>query len=120
MTKKSAAHSVPSGICAAACIYAMEHHIERLKDDHLHAQILADAIRDIPGLKLVPEVVETNLVWFEVDGKRFQSPLAVTSKLREQGILMSALGETTVRACTHLDVTHDDCIRAAAAIRTLQ
>ncbi len=109
-----------AGFLAAACIYAMEHHIERLKDDHLHAQILADAIRDIPGLKLVPEVVETNLVWFEVDGKRFQTPLAVTSKLREQGILMSALGETTVRACTHLDVTHDDCIRAAAAIRTLQ
>ena len=108
-----------AGYLAAACIHAMEHHIERLKDDHLHAQILADAIRAVPGLKLVPEVVETNLVWFEVDGDRFQTPLAVTSKLREQGILMSALGETTVRACTHLDVSRDDCIRAAAAIRRL-
>ncbi len=108
-----------AGFLAAACIYAMDHHIARLNDDHSNAQILADAIRAVPGLKLVPEVVETNLVWFEVDGDRFQTPQTVTSKLREQGILMSALGETTVRACTHLDVSRGDCVRVAAAIRKL-
>ena len=108
-----------AGILAAACIYAMDHRIERLADDHANAQLLADAIRKMPGLKLVPERVETNLVWFEVDGVRFRTPQEVTSKLRERGILMSALGEQTVRACTHLDVSRADCERAAEAIRAL-
>ena len=109
-----------AGILAAACIYAMDHHIDRLKDDHDNARVLADAIRTVPGLKLAPERVETNLVWFEVDGARFQTPQDVTGMLKSQGILMSALGETTVRACTHYGVTRDDCERAAAAIRSLR
>ncbi len=108
-----------AGILAAACIYAMDHHIDRLKDDHTNAQLLADAIREVRGLKLAPEVVETNLVWFEVDGDRFRTPQDVTSKLKEQGVLMSALGESTVRACTHYGVSRGDCERAAEAIRSL-
>jgi len=109
-----------AGFLAAACIYAMEHHIDRLKDDHTNAQVIADAVRTVPGLKLVPDRVETNLVWFEVDGVRFKTPQDVTAKLKEQGILMSALGETTVRACTHYDVGRDECERAAATLRGLK
>ena len=109
-----------AGFLAAACIYAMEHHIDRLKDDHTNAQVIADAVRTVPGLKLVPDRVETNLVWFEVDGVRFKTPQDVTAKLKEQGILMSALGETTVRACTHYDVSRDECERAAATLRGLK
>jgi len=109
-----------AGILAAACIYAMDHHIDRLADDHANARLLAEAIRDVPGLKLVPECVETNLVWFEVDGVRFRTPQEIAGKLRERGILMSALGEQTVRACTHIDVSRADCERAAEAIRALR
>lgn len=108
-----------AGFLAAACIYAMDHHIERLNEDHDNAQLIADAVRGVTGLNLVPERVETNLVWFEVDGERFKTPQAVTAKLKEQGILMSALGETTVRACTHYGVSRADCERAAKAIRGL-
>jgi threonine aldolase len=108
-----------AGILAAACIYAMDFHIHRLADDHTNAQILAAAVRDTSGLTLVPEKVETNLVWFEVDRAKHGSPQDVTRKLREKGVLMSALGEKTVRACTHLNVTRTDCERAGEAIRRL-
>ncbi len=108
-----------AGFLAAACIHAMDYHIERLNEDHDNAQLIAEAVRGVKGLKLVPERVETNLVWFEVDGERFKTPQAVTAKLKEQGILMSALGETTVRACTHYGVSREDCERAATAIRGL-
>lgn len=106
-----------AGFLAAACVYAMDHHVERLADDHAHAQLLAAAVRDTPGLTLVPETVETNLVWFEVDRATHGGPQDVTRKLREKGVLMSALGERTVRACTHLDVTRADCERAAEVLR---
>ncbi len=109
-----------AGILAAACIYALDHHIDRLRDDHANARVLADAIHAVPGLKLVPDGVETNLVWFEVDGVRFKTPQVVTAKLKERGILMSALGETTVRACTHHGVSREDCERAATALRSLK
>jgi threonine aldolase len=108
-----------AGILAAACLYAMEHHVNRLADDHANAKLIADAVRSVPGFTLMPPVVETNLVWFEVDRARHGSPQAVTRKLREKGVLMSALGETTVRAVTHLDVSREQCERAAAALRGL-
>lgn len=108
-----------AGVLAAACLYAMEHHVQRLAEDHAHAKLIADAVRSVPGFTLVPPVVETNLVWFEVDRARHGSPQAVTRKLREKGVLMSALGETTVRAVTHLDVSRADCERAADVVRGL-
>ncbi len=108
-----------AGFLAAACLYAMDHHIDRLKDDHANAKLLADAIRSKPGLKLVPEKVETNLVWFEVDKTRFGSPQEFTRRMRERGVLMSALGESTVRACTHLGATRADCENAAEVIQAI-
>jgi threonine aldolase len=97
----------------------MEHHVQRLADDHANARLIADAVRTVPGFTLVPPVVETNLVWFDVDRTKHGSPQEVTAKLRANGVLMSALGEKTVRAVTHLNVTRDDCERAAAAVRGL-
>jgi threonine aldolase len=108
-----------AGFLAAACLYAMEHHVQRLADDHANARLLADAVRSVPGFTLVPPVVETNLVWFDVARTKHGSPQEVTAKLRANGVLMSALGEKTVRAVTHLNVTRDDCERAAAAVRGL-
>jgi threonine aldolase len=107
------------GGLAAACLYALDHHIERLADDHANAKLLAEAILEVPGFTLTPANVETNLVWFEVDAARHGSPQEVSRKLREKGIAISALGEKTVRACTHLDASRSDCERAAEAIRSL-
>ena len=56
-----------AGVIAAAALYALDHHVERLADDHRNAQVIAQAIADTPGLRLDPPEVETNLIWFEVD-----------------------------------------------------
>src|SRR5204863_2558241 len=56
-----------AGVLAAAVLYALDHNIDRLADDHRNAQVIAQAIADTSGLRLVPPDVQTNLVWFEVD-----------------------------------------------------
>ena len=105
-----------AGFLAAAALYAIEHHVERLRDDHANARLIGDAVRETDGLKLVPPRVETNVVWFEVDPK-LGTARDVTDRLRRLGILLAPLGERVVRACTHLDVSKSDCERAAEIIR---
>jgi len=106
------------GILAAAALYALDHHVERLAEDHRHAQIIAAAIRNHPGLYLVPEEVETNLIWF---GTKRDWPNAkeVQAALKEQGILVHISGPQLLRACTHLDVSKEQVERAAKVIRQL-
>jgi threonine aldolase len=103
-----------AGYLAAACRYAMEHHIERLAEDHANAKLLAEAVAQVKGFKVTPNV-ETNLLWFDVEG----SASEVVAKLKSKGVLASALGTKTVRMCTHLDVGRADCQAAAAAIRSI-
>ena len=105
-----------AGILAAACLYAMDHHFERLADDHAHARLLGDAFSVVPGLKLAPPKVETNLVWVEVDPE-MSTPQAIAARLKEHGVLVSPLGENVIRACTHLDVSREQCEQAAEIIR---
>lgn len=105
-----------SGILAAAALHAMEHHIERMADDHRNAQILADAIAKTPGLRLSPSKVETNLVWFEAD-PQLGTAKEIAARLKEKGVLVSASGPKTLRACTHLDVSEQQCAEAARVIR---
>jgi threonine aldolase len=107
------------GILAAACNYALDHHIERLADDHANAKIIADAVADVPGFTLVPPEVETNLVWFEVDS-RHVSAKAVADRLKARGVLVAPLGTRVVRAVTHLDVSREQCEHAAKEIRALR
>jgi threonine aldolase len=106
------------GYMAGACVFAMDHHIDRLAEDHANARLLGEAVAAVPGFKLAPPRVETNLVWFDVE-PAFGAAPGVVARLKEKGLLVSALGSQTVRACTHLDVTRADCERAAAAIRGL-
>ena len=106
------------GFLAAACLYAMDRHVGRLAEDHANAKLLADAIRDVPGLTLSPPEVQTNLVWAEVS-PALGTAKDVATRLREKGVLAAALGTTVIRVVTHLDVSRADCERAAAAIRTL-
>jgi len=104
------------GIIAAAALYAMDNHIERLAEDHANAQIIAEAVTDTPGLRLDPGVVETNLVWFEVD-RELGTAKEVSAHLREKGVLVSSTGPQVLRACTHLDVSKAQCLQAAELIR---
>jgi threonine aldolase len=105
-----------AGILAAAALYALDHHVDRLADDHRNAQVLAEAIRDTPGLTLVPPQVDTNLVWCRVDPE-LGTPKDVQAALERHGVLVHPGGPHTVRACTHLDVSAAQAERAADVIR---
>jgi threonine aldolase len=107
-----------AGILAAACLYALDHNVGRLADDHVHADILAHAVEQTPGLWLESKPVETNLVWIEVDPTLGTAP-QVAARLRASGVLVSALGPQVLRACTHLDVSREQAEFAADRIRAL-
>jgi threonine aldolase len=101
-----------AGIIAAGALYALDHHVERLADDHELARALARGLDGIPGLSIDVTAVETNIVVFEVA----DAP-ALVSSLRDRGVRMGALGPTTVRAVTHLDVDRAGVEEAVAAVR---
>jgi threonine aldolase len=105
-----------AGVLAAAALYALDHHVERLAEDHRHARVLAQAIADTPGLRLVPPEVQTNLVWFEVD-RDLATARDIGALLKERGILVQVAGPQVLRACTHLDVSPAQAERAAETIR---
>jgi threonine aldolase len=107
-----------AGIVAAAALYALDHHIERLVEDHKNARLIAQAVADTPGLRLDPPEVETNLIWFEVDRELGTSTEVVTA-LKAKGILMYPAGAQTIRACTHLDVSAAQAERVAEGVRQL-
>jgi len=106
------------GILAAAALYALDHNFDRMADDHRNAQILASAIRDAPGLRTVPETIETNLVWFKIDANRGPAR-AFADLLAQNGVLVHSSGASTLRACTHLDVTREQVQLAADLIHRL-
>jgi threonine aldolase len=107
-----------AGILAAGALFALEHHVERLAEDHANARLLAEAVAATEGLGLESGPVETNLVWVSVD-PAFGTAQEVAGRLRAEGVLVSALGPQVVRACTHLDVSRAQAERAAGAIRRL-
>ena len=101
-----------AGIVAAGALYALDHHVERLADDHALAGTLAAGLAAVPGVSLDPASVTTNIVVFEVD----DAP-GLVAALADAGVKMGALGPRTVRAVTHLDVDADGVERAVAAVR---
>jgi threonine aldolase len=101
------------GVLAAAALYALDHHVERLAEDHANAQKLAAGLRQIPGLRLDP--VDTNLVYFILTPGRLPAGELV-ERLRQRGILMHETGPHSIRAVTHLDVTAADVQEAIDAV----
>lgn len=97
-----------SGILAAAGLHALDHHVDRLADDHVNARLLAEAV----GVD--PTTVDTNIVAFE----RPDAP-AFVAAAREAGVLIGAVGARTVRLVTHLDVSRSDAERAARSLAAL-
>jgi len=100
------------GIFAAAGIFALEHNLARLVDDHANARLLAERLARSPRIAIDPATVQTNILVFRLAA---DAPDATTlvAKARERGVLINAFGPRTVRAVTHLDVSRDQCLQAA-------
>jgi threonine aldolase len=99
-----------SGVLAAAGVYALEHNVERLADDHANARAIGERLHGCDSVEL--GLPETNIVVF---GLRAGAPDAATvvARAAERDVLVMAFGPRTVRAVTHLDVSRADCGRAA-------
>ncbi|MEP6952995.1 MAG: GntG family PLP-dependent aldolase [Solirubrobacteraceae bacterium] len=104
-----------AGIVAAGGLHALDHHVERLADDHARARRLAEGLAVLPGVTLDPGAVETNIVVFGLDGASgFATRLEA-----DHGVRMGALKAGVVRAVTHLDVDDAGIDRALAATRAV-
>jgi threonine aldolase len=104
------------GSLAAAALYALEHHIERLAEDHEKAKLLATAIRENPRLTLSTEQIDTNIVIFTV-AKELATAAELCEQLLKVGIRLYAVGPQKIRAVTHLDVTKEQCAEVADMLR---
>lgn len=102
-----------AGIIAAAGLYALDHNVDRLAEDHANAQIFARGIADIPGVAINVAHVESNLVFFDVSGTGLMAT-DVVARLLARGVRVGAQGLTRVRAVTHLDVSRAEVERAVS------
>ncbi|MFC2096028.1 low-specificity L-threonine aldolase [Candidatus Bipolaricaulota bacterium] len=118
-----------AGILAAAGLHALDHHVERLAEDHLNAEVLARGIAEIDGLTCPQAQAPatgawTNLVYFSVDGAAIGRPqfnaVELSSRLKAHGVLAHALGSDgkKIRMVTHLDVGSSDIETALAKLRS--
>ena len=106
-----------AGIIAAGGVYALRHHVKRLAEDHANSRRLAEGLAGLPGVRLDPATVETNIVFFDVGGP-LDAP-AVVEQLLARGVRMGAMGARTIRAVTHLDVSAAQIERALEAARAV-
>ncbi|WP_286893421.1 low-specificity L-threonine aldolase [Achromobacter sp. UBA2119] len=103
-----------SGVLAAACLYALEHNVERLAQDHENARLLAEGLRGIAGVKVLSQ--DTNMVFVEFEPSRCD---ALTAALGKEDILMRAVYGGPTRLVTHLNVSADDVRRVVEAVGRL-
>jgi threonine aldolase len=101
-----------SGILAAAGLYALDHNLERLVEDHINAKILAERLAGLRGVCLDLATVQSNIVIFRME-EGTPDAATIVARAQETGVMISAFGERTVRAVTHLDVSRDQCRHAA-------
>jgi threonine aldolase len=104
------------GILAAAAIYALDHHVERLAEDHANARRLADALAELPGISIDPSEVETNILYFRTD-EATGTAESFCNTMRERGVWMLRESAYRVRAVTNLDVSTADIDRAISIFR---
>lgn len=104
-----------AGVCAAACIHALDHHVERLADDHANARTLARGLSQIEGIEV--QQPETNLVFFMPE-KAGVAGDDMVKALRERGVLLATM-DGRIRACTHLDVTADMIDETVTLVREI-
>jgi threonine aldolase len=104
-----------AGICAAACVFALDHHVDRLADDHANARALARGLSQIAGMEV--QQPETNLIFFRPDGAGVSGEKMVAA-LRQRGVLL-AIMDGRIRACTHLDVSADMIEETVGLVRDI-
>jgi threonine aldolase len=104
-----------AGILAAAALYAIDHNIDRLAEDHANARWLAARLAEVPGLLVDLATVESNIVMVDL-APALPAAAAVAARLGERGVLCFPFGPRRLRLVTHLDAERDACARAADAI----
>ena len=106
-----------AGVIAAAGVYAFEHNVERLAEDHTNARIIESGIAEIDGLDVVFGPVETNIVFFDVS-KSGKTAGYICAEMERQGVRMAQYPDATkIRAVTHMDVSQADCEKAVDVLR---
>jgi len=106
------------GYLAAAGIYALDHHVERLAEDHAHAKRLAEAISEFKSFKIDPNNVQTNIIYFDIIEGGMDSKIVV-SKLKDKGVLVLPGSDRSIRAVTHLGVDKDDIEEVISIMKKL-
>ncbi len=107
-----------AGILAAAGLIALEKMPARLGEDHANAKLLAEGLAQIPGIRIDPASVATNILVLDVGATGMDSG-EFTRRLGEKNVLVGAVTPELVRMVTHYDVDHDACLRALAALRAI-
>jgi threonine aldolase len=105
-----------AGVLAAAGLVALEESPNRLHVDHENARFLADGLTEIPGVKIDPAKVKTNILFFDVSDSGLTAQ-EVSKRLAAQGVLANGTGPTTIRLVTHFDVDRAGCERALSVLR---
>lgn len=106
------------GIIAAAGIYALDHHLERLREDHQNAKRLAVGVKEFKGVSIDPKHVETNIVIFDV-ANTATTAARVAEAMKKERVLIHPFGKTQVRLVTHLDVTAEEIEKALKAFKKI-
>lgn len=105
-----------AGIIAAGALYALDNQWDRLAEDHANARRLAEGLADIEGIRVDPQGVETNIVYFDVTRPGWTAPKLMQA-LKAENVGIGAFSRTMVRVVTHIDVTREDIDAALAAFR---
>jgi threonine aldolase len=101
-----------AGILAAAGLWALDHNIDRLAEDHANARLLAERLAGLRGVELDLATVQSNIVIYHL-AEGMPDAATIVAGAQEAGVLASAFAARTVRAVTHLDVSREQCRRAA-------
>ncbi len=107
-----------AGILAAAALHALDHHVDRLAEDHANARRLAEALSEMPHISIDPNEVETNILYFQTD-EAAGTAEQFCRTMHERGVWMLPESTYRARAVTNLDVNADDIDRAIAAFRAV-
>jgi threonine aldolase len=105
-----------NGIFGAAALYALDHHLERLAEDHANARAFAERVRDGAPVELNLDTVQTNIVVLQLPPSLPIDAPTLSARARERGVLVNAMGPRIVRAVTHLDVGRAQCEQAAGVL----
>jgi threonine aldolase len=104
-----------AGVLAAAGLYAVEHNVDRLAEDHLNARAIADVLADAAPGSVKPDQVETNIVVADLAATG-KSVAEVVDSAKSEGVLVGGVGATQLRIVTHLDASAEDCRTAATVL----